>query len=89
MTDPIQPETGAVIQDEDNGYHRIERDGEIFCGMLVDGKKQGMGSVRLRNGSEYHGMFSRDIFCGNGKFFFEDGSWFEGVFDSGKKIELM
>jgi hypothetical protein len=28
-------------------------------------------------------MFSKGSFCGNGKFFFEDGSWFEGVFDSG------
>jgi hypothetical protein len=81
--DPIQIDTGPSVQDSENGYHRIQVDGEIFCGMLVEGKKEGMGSIRFRNGCEYHGMFSKDSLCGKGKFFFEDGSWFEGVFDSG------
>ena len=84
--DPIQPDSATPLQDAENGYHRHEADGEVFRGTLIEGKKQGMGSIRLKNGCEFHGMFSQDNFCGKGKFFFEDGASFEGIFDSGNKM---
>ncbi len=79
MIDLIQPDLGPVIQVEQNGNHGVTKDGEV----LREGKKHDMGSTRLRYGSEYHGMFSMDSFCGIGKFYFEDGTWFEWIFDSG------
>ncbi len=86
--DPIHPDSCTHVQDQTNGYHRKDICGEIFCGTLVEGKKQGMGSIRLKSGCEYHGMYSQDSFCGKGKFFFEDGSFFEGVFDSGEFLPI-
>lgn len=68
------------------GHHKISYDeGDVYEGeWSADGKKQGLGSLKLSGGAEYSGEFVNGFFHGDGVLTFPDGSKYEGHFEVGK-----
>lgn len=50
----------------------------------ADGKRNGLGSLKLKSGSVYTGQFQNGFFHGSGVLTFPDGSKYEGHFEFGK-----
>ena len=47
--------------------------GHTFCGMTVNGKRQGYGTYYWNDGSRYEGEFHDDMPCGEGTYYSSDG----------------
>ena len=59
--------------------------GDIYDGEWNDaGKKHGVGSLTLVDGTKYMGQFQNGLCHGHGVANFPDGSKFEGEFENGK-----
>ena len=50
----------------------------------ADGKRNGLGSLKLNNGVTYIGEFKNGFFDGSGVLSFPDGTKYEGHFELGK-----
>ena len=60
-------------------------EGDIYEGEWSgDGKKNGPGFLKLKNGVGYRGQFQNGFFHGSGILEFPDGSKYEGQFEMGK-----
>ena len=68
------------------GRHRISyEEGDVYDGQWsADGKKQGVGMLKLSTGAQYIGDFVNGFFQGEGVLSFPDGSKYEGRFEVGK-----
>ena len=64
-----------VVYDEGDEY-----EGE----WSADGKRNGLGSLKLASGVRYTGQFESGFFHGSGVLSFPDGSKYEGHFELGK-----
>ena len=49
-----------------------------------EGKRQGLGVLKLKDGAVYSGQFENGFFHGSGVIKFTDGSSYEGSFELGK-----
>jgi hypothetical protein len=54
------------------------KNGEIYEGGFINGKKHGFGIYKWKDGSFYEGWYSEDRKEGHGKFTSSDGKKFEG-----------
>lgn len=60
-------------------------DGDEYEGeWSVEGKRQGLGVLKLKNGAKYTGHFINGFFHGTGILCFPDMSKYEGNFEFGK-----
>ena len=58
------------------------KDNSIYEGDLVNGKKQGKGTLKFNDGTVYEGDFIDDKYEGNGKLKFKNGCIYEGNFNN-------
>ena len=58
------------------------KNGDVYVGTLVNGRREGLGKVTYANGDIYEGNFADDQRSGQGKFIGADGYKYEEV---GKK----
>lgn len=74
MFTPMDPPTrvgyvnrlGTWNWDKYNGYGVEKKNGTIFKGKFVMGKKEGPGVLTFANGERYEGQFFNDLFDGQG-----------------------
>ncbi|XP_033102971.1 MORN repeat-containing protein 4-like [Anneissia japonica] len=59
-------------------------EGDEYRGEWLEGKRHGVGHLRLRDGSTYTGHFEHGLSSGTGVMVFSDGSRYEGEFVQGK-----
>ena len=78
--------TGCVAGDCQNKYGRYKWDnGDSFTGFFKNGSMF-MGNYSFASGDKYEGMFnSSNQFHGQGRFFFEDGSYYGGEWNNGQR----
>ena len=60
------------------------KDGSVFKGTIVNGRREGFGMQFWNNGSKYVGEFIQDKACGKGKLFKSNGDIFVGEFRNDK-----
>ncbi len=48
--------------------------------------RQGKGKWVSNTGERYEGEFKEDIICGQGTYFWQDGSFMSGTFNHGKPV---
>jgi hypothetical protein len=67
-------------------FLKVEYDaGDVYEGeWSSDGKRNGVGSLKLKNGVVYTGQFESGFFHGSGILEFPDQSKYEGHFELGK-----
>lgn len=67
-------------------YQKVSYDdGDEYEGEWSDeGKRNGVGCLRMKNGTTYIGQFENGFFHGSGVLSFPDGSKYEGSFVLGK-----
>ncbi|XP_057289573.1 MORN repeat-containing protein 4-like [Hydractinia symbiolongicarpus] len=59
-------------------------EGDVYEGdWSHEGKKHGIGQLKLLDGSVYEGRFQHGLFNGVGTFKFADGSFYQGEFSNG------
>lgn len=77
--------TGCIAGDCNNKYGRYKwSNGDQFTGFFKNGKMF-MGTYLFASGDKYEGKFnSNNQFHGEGRFFFEDGAYYGGEWNSGK-----
>ena len=57
----------------------------VYEGSLVDGLKQGKGTMNFGDGGKYEGNWNNDLMDGEGTYTYEDGIIYEGRREKGKK----
>jgi hypothetical protein len=62
----------------------IYRDGSVYEGGWVDGKRRGRGICTFVDGSVYEGEFCEGNFHGTGKLTWSDGGWYLGEWNKGE-----
>ena len=75
---------GAVLREAASSQVAQLPDGGDFQGHLLDGRLQGAGEIRWRNGQYYRGEFKAGLYQGQGTMMFADGSRYEGEFSKGQ-----
>lgn len=67
-------------------FLKVEYDeGDVYEGeWSSDGKRNGVGSLKLKSGVAYTGQFENGFFHGSGVLLFPDQSKYEGHFELGK-----
>jgi len=77
---------GCIAGDCQSKYGRYKwENGDQFTGFFQNGKMF-MGTYSFASGDKYEGMFNSDNqFHGQGRFFFEDGSYYGGEWRNGKQ----
>ena len=63
----------------------IKYDDRRYVGQVVNGLKEGKGTVYRNDGERYDGDFRNDIAEGKGIYYHNDGDIYEGDFRNGKK----
>ena len=70
------PNGKGILEDYEKGF--------IYKGDMVNGMKEGKGSLEYIDGTIYEGDFKSDLYNGNGVLKFKDGKKYEGEFHDGK-----
>ena len=77
---------GPILKGLPNGKgKKYFKDGRIFEGDFVYGKRVGNGKINNKNGEYYIGQYSNDIANGKGKYFINGRLMFEGDYVKGKR----
>jgi MORN repeat protein len=78
--------TGCIAGDCQSKYGRYKwSNGDTFTGFFQNGKMF-MGTYLFATGDKYEGMFNKENqFHGEGRFFFEDGSYYGGGWYNGQQ----
>lgn len=63
---------------------RMEYDGDVYEGDILNGLRDGQGTYTYEDGSKYVGEFKSDDFNGRGTFTFADGSNYVGEYKNGE-----
>ena len=63
------------------------KDGSIYNGFFLDGKKHGTGLILYINGDKYEGNFCGDEINGQGEFIYFSGREEKGIWKNGKLKE--
>lgn len=61
------------------------KNGDVFEGLLVNGKPHGNGAIRRKSGDLYQGGFYEGVYHGKGRLVATDGTDYTGGFQSGAK----
>ena len=56
---------------------------DLYEGELINGKKEGKGKYKYKNGCIYEGFFKNDKKDGNGIFYYPNGDRYKGLFKDG------
>lgn len=62
-------------------------DGRRYHGKFVNGKVAAVGAVVYPDGKKYEGNMNDYIPNGQGKMTYANGSWFDGEWEGGNKVE--
>ena len=85
---PVNEQQEGIINhstiDTSVGLTMTEKNGE-YTGERVDGKKEGNGTYKWKNGTVYEGKFTNDQISGKGKLKTSNKETYEGEFVNGKK----
>lgn len=65
---------------------RINWNRDQFFGTLIDGKFQGKGEYRFKNGDRFTGNFKDGKSQGLGQIIYENGNTYEGEIDSRMRV---
>ena len=74
-------------QKKDDEFKKIKyKNGEFYIGQVLDGNKQGEGTLYYKNGNiKYIGDFINDKFEGKGKYIYQNGEYYIGEWLNDKK----
>lgn len=61
------------------------KDGSVYTGEVMEGKRHGKGKMTWPNGDVYEGDWREDRRTGKGKYYFSNGNVFEGDYVNGHK----
>lgn len=78
---------GALAQDNQLEMRVLEwPDGTRYEGGVLNGKKEGPGTIYWPDGTRFEGIFSNDLREGSGTLIFPDGTVFTGVFSEDRLL---
>ena len=79
---------GSLVAQDLDRIDRIEyRSGSVYEGEVVDGCRDGLGTLTLSYGSSRQGYWREDHPVGRGTFFWPDGRFWTGYWVDGKNRE--
>ena len=73
----------GVAQNNDN--YSVMHPGDKYAAEIIEGKKDGQGTVTFSNGDTYIGEFKNGSFHGQGTLHVAGGEKYEGGWKAGKK----
>lgn len=79
---------GSLLKGKFNGRGTIEYNSssatESYVGQWKNGKRDGYGTLKMRNGDRYVGYFKNGLFDGEGTYYHASGEKYVGGFKNGK-----
>ena len=62
---------------------QVDRDGNIYTGTLLNGKRHGYGTLYIQEGGKYEGNWENGLYQGTGTLILADGNIYVGDFSKG------